>query len=100
MGADALFEVCEIGEAEDLAATHEVDDLASGAVDGVHADEVGFFVDADGIEAVVGDWSHGVEGVIGVAEGPAFVVGEDCGDVVELVSGDVRACGCLRCCGE
>ena len=90
-GADALLEVCEVFEAEDLAAAHEVDDLAGGAVDGVHADEVGLFVDADGVEAVVDVGLHGIEGVVGIAEGPALVVGEDGGDVVELGGRDVGA---------
>jgi hypothetical protein len=88
---DALLEVLKIFEVEDLAAAHEVDDLAGGAIDGVHADEVGVFVDADGVEAVVVDWLHGVEGVVGIAERPALVVGKDDGDVVELGEGDVRA---------
>ena len=89
LAADALLEVFEVFEVEDLAAAHEVEDLAGGAVDGVHADEVGFFVDADGVEAVVDVGLHEVEGVVGVAKGPAFVVGEDGGDVVELGGGDV-----------
>ena len=89
--ADGLLEVLEVFEAEDLAAAHEVDDLAGGAVDGVHADEVGLFVEANGVEAVVDVGLHGVEGVGRVAEGPSFVVGEDGGDVVELIGGEVWA---------
>ena len=43
------------------------------------------------LKAVVVDWLHGVEGVVGVAKGPAFVVGEDDGDVIELGDRDVWA---------
>ena len=90
------LEALDVVETEDLAAAHEVDDIAGGAVDGVHADEMVFAVDADGVEAVVVYGSHDVEGVVGIAEGPAFIVGEDGGDVVELRDGDVRARVFLR----
>src|SRR5271168_4857630 len=90
LAANALLKVLNVFETEDLTAAHEVDDLAGGAVDGVHADEVGLFVEADAVEAVVDVWLHGVEGVVGVAEWPAFVVGDDGGDVVELVGGEMR----------
>src|SRR5712691_2669562 len=100
-GVGLLFhfslEALDVVETEDLAAAHEVDDIAGGAVDRVHADEVAFAVDADGVEAVVIYGLHDVEGVDGVAEGPAFIVGEDGGDVVELRDGDVRARVFLRC---
>ena len=62
---------------------------AGGAVDGVHADEVALAVDADRVEAVVVDGFHDVEGVVGIAERPAFIVGEDGGDVGELGGGEV-----------
>ena len=91
LGANALLEVFEIFETEDLTAAHEVDDLASGAIDGVHTDEVGFFINSDRIETVVYIGLHGVECVVGVTEWPAFVVGEDCGDVVELRGREVWA---------
>ena len=45
--ADAPFEVLKVIEMEDLAAAHEIDDLASSTVDGVHPDEMSLFVDAD-----------------------------------------------------
>ena len=90
-----LFDFCleglDVVEAKDLAAAKEVDYLACGAVDGVHADEVRFLIYADAVEAVIGVGMHGVEGVVGVAQGPAFVVGQDGGDVVELGGGDVGA---------
>ncbi len=88
-GADVLLEALEVFEAEDDAAAHEIDDLAGGAVDGVHADEMAAAVDTDGVEAVVLIGDHGVEAVGGVAERPALVVGEDGGDVVELFGGEV-----------
>jgi hypothetical protein len=84
------LEPFDVIETEDLAAAHEVNDIAGGAVDGVHADEMAFAVDADGVEAVVVYWSHDVEGVVGIAQGPAFIVGEDGGDVVELGDREVR----------
>src|SRR5258707_14647902 len=74
----------DVVETEDLAATHEVDDVAGGAVDGVHADEVALAVDADRVEAVVVDGVHEVQGVVGGAEGAAFVVGEDGGGGVDM----------------
>jgi len=74
----------DVFETKDLAAAHEVDDIAGGAVDGVHADEVAFAVDADGVEAIVVDGDHRVQGVVEIAEGPALIVGEDGGDVVEF----------------
>jgi hypothetical protein len=86
------LEAFDVFEAEDLAAAHEVDDVAGGAVDGVHANEVAFSVDADGVEAVVVDGFHEVQGVVGVAEGPAFIVGEDGGDVVELRDSEMLCC--------
>src|SRR5882757_4869247 len=67
----------DVVETEDLAAAHEVDDVAGGAVDGVHADEMALAVDADRVEAVVVYGDHGVQGVVEVAEGPALVVGEE-----------------------
>src|SRR6266700_5294301 len=79
----------DVVETEDLAAAHEVDDIAGGAVDGVHADEMALAVDADRVEAVVVDGDHRVQGVVGIAKWPAFIVGEDGGDVVELRHGDV-----------
>jgi hypothetical protein len=87
---DLGLEGLDVVEAKDLTAAEEVDYLACSAVDGIHTDEVGFFVDADAVEAVVGVGMHWVEGVVGVAERPAFVVGEDGGDVVELIGWDVR----------
>jgi len=81
----------DVVEAKDLAAAEEVDYFTCGAVDGVHADEVSFFVDADAVEPVVGVGMHWVEGVVGVVERPTFVVGEDGGYVVELIGGDVWA---------
>src|SRR5260370_77801 len=100
-GVGLLFhfglEALDVVETEDLAAAHEIDDVAGGAVDGVHADEVALAVDADRVEAVVVYGDHRVEGVVGVAEGPAFVVGEDGGDVVEFRHGNVlRWFGWLR----
>ena len=76
------LEPFDVVETEDLAAAHEVDDISGGSVDGVHADEMAFAVDADGVEAVVVYGFHDVERVVGIAEGPAFVVGKDSGDVV------------------
>jgi hypothetical protein len=98
LAPNALLETFKVLEAENLTTAHEVDDLAGGAIDGVHADEVSFLVDADGVEAVVNVGLHEVEGVLGVAEGPALVVGEDGRDVIELRGGDVGARG--RLCGE
>ncbi len=89
------LEAFDVFEAEDLAAAHEVDDIAGGAVDGVHADEVGFAVDADAVEAVVDVGLHGIEGVVGIAERPAFVVSEDSGDVIELRSRGGEDAGAL-----
>ena len=83
------LESLDVFETEDLASAHEVDDIAGGAVDGVHADEMAFAIDAYRVEAVVVYGSHDVEGVVGIAEGPAFIVGEDGGDVVELRHGNV-----------
>ncbi len=62
LSTNALLEVFEVFETKDLAAAHEVHDLASGAIDGVHADEVGFFIDADRIEAVIDIGLHGGRG--------------------------------------
>src|SRR6195256_2991613 len=102
-GVGLLFhfglEALDVVETEDLAAAHEVDYIAGGAVDGVHADEVALAVDADGVEAVVVDGDHRVQGVVGIAEGPAFIVGEDGGDVVDLRGWEVRARG-SGLCGE
>ena len=78
------LEPLDIVKAKDLAAPHEIDDVSGGAVDGVHADEVAFVVDTDGVEAVVVDGFHEIESVVGVAEGPAFIMGEDGRDVDEL----------------
>src|ERR1700735_1901121 len=58
LGADADLEGAEVVAVEDLAGAHEGRGLAGGAVDGVHAEEVGLFVDADGVEAVVGVGRH------------------------------------------
>src|SRR5260370_37519124 len=77
------LEALDVVETEDLAAAHEIDDVAGGAVDGVHADEEALAVDADRVEAVVVYGDHRVEGVVGVAEGPAFVCGGECGGDVE-----------------
>src|SRR5882724_4447807 len=87
----------DVVETEDLAATHEVDDIAGGTVDGVYADEVALAVNADGVEAVVVYGFHEVQGVVGIAEWPAFIVGEDGGDVVDLRGREVRARIFLRC---
>ena len=66
-GTDALLEVFQVFKAEDLTAAHEVDDLTGGAIDRVHANEVGFSVDADGVETVVDVRLHRIEGVVGIA---------------------------------
>src|SRR5215469_17686905 len=74
----------DVFETENLAAAHEIDDIAGGAIDGVHADEVTFSVNTDRVESVVVHRFHDVQGVVGIAEGPAFIVGDDGGNVIEL----------------
>jgi len=93
----AVLKTFNVFEAEDLTAAHEVDDLAGGAVDRVHANEVGLFVDTDAVEAVIVGGFHQIERVVRVSEGPAFVVSEDGGDVYDLRRREMRALRCGLC---